>query len=283
LRQTKSEADVSRDDAEVEQVAAEMAAQLDPRALDVQSRLGIIGTGFAMQKQARVEALQEKFKELDANVARVALGQETNHKGYKDAFNTMLEMLATENVNREIMDERRAKELSLLESTISQDIRNETEAVQEFNIKLSSETENRFLVLRQQLTKNTRLREEIEQRHAREVAEEVARIQDKIDKERHTSEENRKKIATNIDEETAKVAALVTQESKTREETTPKIVQMMQDLQAKVKKDLEVAASERVDCEENLLKLMEETALNVEKALIENFNDGFDEDDEFRI
>ena len=30
-----------------------MAGQLDPRALDVQSRLGIIGTGFAMQKQVQ--------------------------------------------------------------------------------------------------------------------------------------------------------------------------------------------------------------------------------------
>jgi len=261
---------------------SEMDTPMDPRALNLQSKLQICQTGLDMKKQSRVENLHVKFREVDGQVARVALGQETNHKGYKEKFVELFDLISTEHVQREIMDERRGKDLKLLENAMSKDINIEREATFEFNSAMTKEIETRFQVLQQQLAKNRRLREEIETRHAREIAEEVSRLQDKIDTERTTSEENSKKILSSFEEEVNKVDTLCAVESKVRKGTSANILKIMEEMNTKLQADLVGMAADREQTEENLLQLMEETADNVEHSLMDNVDHpDYDDDDDY--
>ena len=68
--------------------------------------------------------------------------------------------------------------------------------------------------MHQELNKSRTVREDMEERHAREIADEVARLHDRIEQERKICEDNTEKIAKSLQEEVAKVDELLATEQK---------------------------------------------------------------------
>merc|ERR1711998_416727 len=74
------------------------------------------------EKQARGEAVELKLKVLDDKMIRAQVSEEEKLKPLHDNVANLTENLYAERLAREVMDERKTKEVKTVESAISLDI-----------------------------------------------------------------------------------------------------------------------------------------------------------------
>ena len=76
------------------------------------------------------------------------------------------------------MDERKTKEIKTVESAISLDITAQRRARKDLEAKISKQIDETSFALRLDLAREKKLCEEAEERHEKEVADEIIRIAD---------------------------------------------------------------------------------------------------------
>merc|ERR1712205_292722 len=121
------------------------------------------------EKQARSDAVELKLKVLDDKLLRAQISEEE---------------LAAERLSREVMDERKTKEIKAVESSTSLDLTAEKRARKDLDAKIMKQVDETAFALRLDLAREKKLREEAEERHEKEVADEIIRIADSVDQER---------------------------------------------------------------------------------------------------
>merc|ERR1712216_877973 len=77
------------------------------------------------EKQARSDAVELKLKVLDDKPLRAQISEEEKLKPLNEQISRLHEELAAERLSREVMDERKTKEIKTVESTISLDLTQE--------------------------------------------------------------------------------------------------------------------------------------------------------------
>merc|ERR1712153_3154 len=113
------------------------------------------------EKQARSDATELKLKVLDDKLLRAQITEEEKLRPLNEQIERLMEELAAERLSREVMDARK-----------------------DLDAKIMKQVDETAFALRLDLAREKKLREEAEERHEKEVADEIIRIADSVDQDR---------------------------------------------------------------------------------------------------
>merc|ERR1712167_28481 len=88
------------------------------RVRQLSDKLGMLQDELDNEKQARGEAVELKLKVLDDKLIRAQVSEEEKLKPLHDNVASLTENLYAERLVREVMDERKSKEVKTVESAI---------------------------------------------------------------------------------------------------------------------------------------------------------------------
>merc|ERR1712000_646978 len=154
------------------------------RIHQLSEKLNNLQSGLDDDKKARRDAFDYKILAVEEKLQRNALSEETKFKLLKDQITKLQEGLATERIAREILDERKSKELKLVENNVALDMNVEKQNRKDNENKLVKQIDEKLFALRIDLAKEKKIREEVMDRHAKELAEQIARLSDAVDAEK---------------------------------------------------------------------------------------------------
>jgi len=92
------------------------------RVKQLSSKLNVLQDELEQEKQARNDAVELKLKVLDDKLLRAQISEEDKLKPLHEQITKLQEELAAERLSREVMDERKTKEIKSVESSISLDL-----------------------------------------------------------------------------------------------------------------------------------------------------------------
>ena len=127
-----------------------------------------------------------------------------------------VEELSAERLSREVMDERKTKEIKAVESSISLDLTSEKRARKDLESKMIKLFDETAFSLRLDLAREKKLREEAEERHEKEVADEIIRIADTVDQERKQRLDGEETLLKRLNDEVYRLTDIIAQEQTTR-------------------------------------------------------------------
>merc|ERR1711990_744899 len=88
------------------------------------------------EKQARADAVELKLKVLDDKLLRAQISEEEKLKPLNEQIARYVEELSAERLSREVMDERKTKEIKAVESSVSLDLTSEKRARKDLESKM---------------------------------------------------------------------------------------------------------------------------------------------------
>merc|ERR1712118_253404 len=92
------------------------------RIKQLSEKLGFLQDEMDHEKQARSDATELKLKVLDDKLLRAQISEEEKLKPLNEQIARYVEELSAERLSREVMDERKTKEIKAVESSISLDL-----------------------------------------------------------------------------------------------------------------------------------------------------------------
>merc|ERR1712139_116464 len=108
---------------------------------------------------ARNDAVELKLKVLDDKLLRAQISEEDKLRPLHEQITKLQEELASERMGREVMDERKTKEIKAVESSISLDLTVEKRARKDLESKIMKQVDETCFALR--LSKTFRLRSSV--------------------------------------------------------------------------------------------------------------------------
>merc|ERR1711907_345181 len=154
------------------------------RLRNLSMKISAMGDELSQEKQARADAVELKLKVLDDKLLRAQIAEEDKLKPLNEQIARYVEELSAERLSREVMDERKTKEIKAVESSVSLDLTSEKRARKDLESKVIKLFDETAFSLRLDLAREKKLTEEAEERHEKEVADEIIRIADSVDQER---------------------------------------------------------------------------------------------------
>merc|ERR1712010_199283 len=107
------------------QVADRAGSPNKVRITHLSDKLQSLQDELEHEKQARSDAVELKLKVLDDKLLRAQISEEEKLKPLNEQISRLHEELAAERLSREVMDERKTKEIKTVESSVSLDLTSE--------------------------------------------------------------------------------------------------------------------------------------------------------------
>merc|ERR1712205_29761 len=111
------------------------------RVRQLSDRLGVLRDELEGEKQARNDAVELKLRVLDDKLLRAQISEEDKLKPLHEQITKLQEGLAAERLSREVMDERKTKEIKSVESSISLDLTVEKRARKDLESKIMKQVD----------------------------------------------------------------------------------------------------------------------------------------------
>jgi hypothetical protein len=92
------------------------------RLSQLSHKLNTLSSNIEEEKSNRLEVFLGRLKAVEDKVGRSAFADEAKIKNLKDHVNQLQETVAAERTSREILDERKTKELKLLENNFAMEL-----------------------------------------------------------------------------------------------------------------------------------------------------------------
>merc|ERR1712010_196424 len=162
------------------------------RLRNLSMKIASMGDELSQEKQARADAVELKLKVLDDKLLRAQIAEDEQLKPLNDQISRYVEELSAERLSRELTSAKRARKD--LEAKL---------------IKMFDET---AFSLRLDLAREKKLTEEAEERHEKEVADEIIRIADSVDQERRQRLDGEEALLKRINDEIYRLKDTVEQE-----------------------------------------------------------------------
>ena len=230
-------------------------------------RLLSLHTGLEEEKQSRIVNFQSKFKSVESKLENAALASENRFKLLKEQVGKLADQLGGERNSRELLDERKGKELKLIENNLQIDLSVLKQARKDYEVKATSILDDRVYKLRLELAKEKKSREELEEAQSLQLEEHLNKLADIIKGESEEREKGVERLEQRVVEELLKPTEELQKEGKIREETHRTLQSMIDDMQSRLLQELATERQEREASEETLLRLLEETCNRVEGSL----------------
>lgn len=120
--------------------------QLSERLLSLQS-------GLEVERNTRVEGFQSKLKNLDSKVDSTTVTFDSKFKLLKEQLAKLNESLSQERTQRETLDERKSKELKLVENNLNIDLNLLKQGRKDYEAKVNKLLDEKLFNLRLELAK----------------------------------------------------------------------------------------------------------------------------------
>lgn len=172
--------------------------------------------------------------------------------------------------SREIIDDRKSKEVKLLENNLIIDINIEKQAGKEAAVKVNRITEEKLFEVKIELGKEKNIREETEEKRIEEFTNEISFLQEAVENESASRENGYDRVLKKIKEEMNRMYEMVENQTRTREDSHRTYTALVDELDQRVRQELLRERKERESTEETLIKLLEDTCSRVEGGLSHN-------------
>ena len=157
----------------------------------------------------------------------------------------MVDGLQSDSLARDLLDERKTKELKLSENNVLIDLNVEKQNRRETEAKISKIIDERLYTIRLDLAKEKKVREESQDQSYGSFGEQIARLRDEIQTERFLKDEANQGLIAGLSEEVGRFHELVFQERSLREQANQQVREAIEDLRAKVFAEVQAEAANR--------------------------------------
>ena len=229
-------------------------------------RLNNIHLSIENDKYSKYEEIEVRLADLDEKVIET---NEANFKTFnqtKEQISKIIQQIEEDRQKFDATHEARTQYLSQLEFKLMQRFEDEANQRKEMEGRLTSQIDDRFNVLKNELYKEEKNRNESVENFKFYLETEVPKIIDQMKNEQTDREEGDLLINKMIDDEFAKLNDLIANEKKAKDETEEAFLEMLRSIINKIKEELENEKKQRAAMEEGLLQLLEETCNKLDFA-----------------
>lgn len=201
---------------------------------------------------------------LDQRVTQMAHSEGARLRMVGDQVQRLMEGLQAMRVAREVQDERRLKEIRMLESNVMLDLRKAAEGRKEMEVRAGELSTHCLAEHRSWVQRTLDDEAKTHADYAREIQGEVNRLTAILEEQRVARVEVGEHCAGLIEAELKKVQCDVVAEQKLRFEAECTVQQMVERLGAKMKAEIDRERSQREAVQGKLLTLLEDACGRIE-------------------
>jgi len=203
---------------------------------------------------------------MDQKVSKVQQAEQSKLQMISEQTQRLVEGLQSMAVSREILDERKTKEIRMIENSIALDLNVLRQARKDGEAKSDKAMQSHIEDMRSELQKVRLMRESAFEDYSQEVGDEVQRLKDELEREGITRADRAEQIATSLDSELERVREAVASEQKIRFETEGAMLRMLEDMCVRMRGEIATERKEREQMQGTLLGLLEETCQRFEHS-----------------
>ena len=232
----------------------------------ISERLNNIHLNIENDKYSKYEEVEVRIANLDERMIET---NEANFKTFaqsKDQISKIIQSIEEDRAKFEAVYESRTQYISQLEFRLMKRFESEASERKDMEKRLFAQIDDRYGVLKNELFKEEKNRNESVENFKFYLETEVPKIVEQMKNEQTDREEGDELINKMIDEEFAKLSEAISSEKRAREETEEAFLDMLRSIINKIKAELENEKKQRELTEENLLSLLEETCNKLDLA-----------------
>ena len=220
--------------------------------------------GLIEQRKGRTHALEGRIKDLDSKVSEYKAYSLERGSGLEEEVKKLEERLGTCKVERDVLEERKQRELELFKNSKTGDLLSEKETRKESHKQLAKLIEEKSQILRAELLTEKESREESGDYGIHQVRQELMRLTDRVDQEIAKIEQQEVNVTRKLHDESVRLEALIQNEKSKREKMQNTMLQILEDLSAKHQHAIRSEKKERESTEHLLVKLLENALGSIE-------------------
>lgn len=216
-------------------------------------------------REQQKDSLEMRLDLLDEKVARSLMAETTKFNLLKEQIDRIQEALSAERAAREVLDERKTKELRLFETNINIELNNERNIRTESENMMFDDINNSCDDLANHMVTNS-------QDHANKMADfrnaflgRTKALIDKIDAECTERESRIRDITSKLDTEFSSLTRKTVDLRRTREESGKTLKREILQISTDIAAEIDAERAERESVEETLLVMLEETCRKVDE------------------
>lgn len=231
--------------------------------------------GMEHEKDSRKDMNMFKISTLDEKVNKIKANEELKFnviktQQFKEQLVKLQEQVTRERESREIFEERKSKEVKLLENNLTIDLNIEKQNGKDAFTRLNKAVEEKLFEVKIELGKEKNIREETEDKQIQEFTKEITLLQEAVENETQSREIGYDKLLKKIKEELGRMFENVEIQGKIRDESHKQITAGIDEMDSKVRAEIIKEKKEREVTEDTLIRLLEETCTRVEVGLSHN-------------
>eukprot|EP00756_Hemistasia_phaeocysticola_P024341 Hpha_TRINITY_DN15945_c1_g4::TRINITY_DN15945_c1_g4_i1::g.75419::m.75419 len=219
------------------------------------------------QDVVKFRVLEQRLADLEARLADAEQREDGSWRNVHGQVDKLREALDTQQRTRDVLDDRKNKELQLLESTMQTELSAEKQERREVEQLMLRQIDERIAQLRDDVLVDARRREGDIALRNEEISRSIEALAVKIDRTQQLGDERCSKVADMLREEVGRLSNILGIEKKMRETTEATMFKMLEEMCVKLQKEIALERKEREKAEEGLLRLLEDTCANVESSM----------------
>jgi len=210
--------------------------------------------------------MEKRVALLEQRIGQITEGEGSRIQTLCEQAKRLQEGLHALRVSEEIQDERRQKELKVVESSMLSDLQKAASERQQAEQKHEESISSRLDECRVELLKEQSQRETVHDDCGREVGEEVQRLQALLEKQTALRLEYGEQIVAHLEAEFRKVQDAIVSEQQLRFEAEGMMLRMVEDVCGRLQAEIQQERSQREAVQNKLLSLLEDTCSQIENS-----------------
>lgn len=237
------------------------------RIKQLSEKLTTLQTGLEGEQTQQVEAFAQKLRALEGKIAAVSNNFSTRTNIMKDSAAKLSDELRASRTSLELLDEKKSKELKLVENNLHIDLNLLKQSRKETEGKLLRLLDEQVYSVQLDIAKERKIREQVTEQQTRQLEEHINQLNCTVQAESTAREEAAEKLAQHVQNEFGKFEEEFAVEKNNCEESVTSMIKMLGDMQERLVREVDNERQERQTTEETLLKLLEESCMRVENTL----------------
>ena len=248
-----------------ESIKLESPAKL--RVQQLADRLFQLQAGLEEEKNTRVESFHAKLASLETKIDSSCLNFESKFNNLTEQLAKINETIINDRASQVLLDERKTKELKLVENSLQIDLNLLKQSRKEQENKVTKVLDDKIFPIKSDLAKEKQTREEFSEQYSIQLSESIERLHAVVEEETNARQEGMEDLNTQIIEEIQKFEDELYNEKRDRDEANASLIKILEDMQDRLLQEISSEKIERENTQETLIKLLEETCHQVESSL----------------
>lgn len=222
----------------------------------------------AVRSRTLAGEIEQMLVQLDQRVIRAFEADEGKLIMFADETSRLLEGLQALRVSREIHEERRHKNIRMMESTVLLDLSRARQAQAEVEARCEQIINARLFELREVYRRENTAQELVQQQFLRDIVDEVDQLRSLLSAHTSMRGEDGERIVACLDGELQKVHDATVEEQKLRVEAQGSMLKMVDDVHTRILTEIDAERLEREAAQSKFLSVLETACLNLEALVL---------------